>query len=444
VGFSLKSRLGWGLIISLVVLFVAQSVLVGVLIRGLAENRIASRLGHDAESILSAVDPAASGVALDSHINPIYARPFSGHYYLVASGDDVVRSRSLWDQDLLADLSKKDIQGHHVAGPQGQPLLVVVHHFNWRGKRIQMAVAEDLTELITEVRRAQLQYALLSLVALLLVLAVQRRLVMTSLKPLDGVHDDVAALERGEVASLRETVPDEVRPLVQEFNRLLALMEGRVSRSRNALGNLAHALKTPLTLLTQLADRPELAPHESLRERLVDETGKIGSLMERELKRARLAGVATPGHHLVLKGELLGLAGALKAVYRDKGIELEIDVPDGLTVAADREDMLELFGNLLDNACKWATSRVRLQALDGDKIVVTVADDGPGCPEEELGRLAQRGVRADESAPGHGLGLAIAREVAQSYGGTLELGRDDALGGFRATVSLPVRSATDS
>jgi len=457
---SLKGRLGWGLSVSLVTLFAVQSVVVGIMIRSLAESRIASRLSHDAESILVAIEFSAArpdrnvrntqpdqNVRLNpTRIDPIYNRPYSGHYYLVEAAGERLRSRSLWDHALAADLNQRNPDGIYLSGPQNQPLLVVVHHFTRGDQAIRVAVAEDLTALLVAVRRAQWQYGLMSLGALILLLAVQRSIVSATLRPLDGVRADIAALERGELAALRETVPNEVRPLVAEFNRLLALMGGRVERSRNALGNLAHALKTPLTLLTQLGEQSELSAHPQLVQRLDRETGKIGILVERELKRARLAGAATPGQLVDLNDALNGLSTVLQAVYRDKRLRIDIAVPAGLQVAADREDMMELFGNLMDNAAKWATTTVRVSATqDADGgVTVTVDDDGPGCPPEQIAGLTSRGTRADESAPGHGLGLAIADEVVGSYGGELILGDNTALGGFRAQVILPRKWAADS
>ncbi|MBI5137951.1 MAG: sensor histidine kinase [Nitrospirae bacterium] len=420
------------------VLFAVQVVAVGIAIRNLAENRIANRLGHDAEGLLLATLLLPDGIALDpERVDPIFDRPFSGHYYEVQVRDAVLRSRSLWDQELNVDLGRRAGQGVHTVGPQFQPLLVVIRHFRKGGEDIRIAVAEDLAPLLNEVRATQWAYALLSLGGLVLLVVAQRLLVSKALQPLDGVRRDIAALERGEVAALRETVPNEVRPLVAEFNRLLDLMAGRVSRSRNALGNLAHALKTPLTLLTQAADAPELAPHPALRGRLADETEKIRQLIERELKRARLAGVARPGQRLDLGAELKGLAAALGAVYRDKALDIRVELPAGTLFAADREDVLELFGNLMDNACKWARSRVLVNLEPGDGLVVAVADDGPGARSEDLEMLTGRGTRADEAIPGHGLGLAIASEVAESYGGVLTLSRSVALGGFLARVALP-------
>ena len=439
---SLKTRLAWGMGVSLVVLLTLLAVGVKLAFEDILNTQMSTRLGHDAESVLNALSIDDMGPLVDpGRMDPIFSRPFSGHYFMVLAGDRRLRSRSLWDQGLEIDFDAASQSPQVVQGPQGQTLLVIAHSYKKSGRTVQIAVAEDLTHLQRAVQKAQWRYGIAMLIGLVMLVAVQRWLVGTTLRPLDGVLEDVAALERGEVASLRETVPVEVRPLVTEINRLLTLMTHRVARSRNALGNLAHALKTPLTLLTQMADAPEIAANPALKERLVRETDSIGKLMERELKRARLAGAAAPGQRLDLNEELTGLAAALAAVYREKNLKVVVDLPPDTVFSGDREDVLELFGNLMDNACKWAASTVRVRREMAPGLVLTVEDDGPGAAPEVMDSLTERGTRADETAPGHGLGLAIAREVVESYGGHLELGRSEALGGFMATVRLPNRRA---
>ncbi len=438
---SLKTRLAWGLAVSLVLLFTLLAIGVKLAFQDILNTQMSTRLGHDAESVLNALTIDDMGPLVDpGRMDPIFSRPFSGHYFVVAAGDQRLRSRSLWDQDLQVDFAAARKSPQVVQGPQGQTLLVIAHAYKKSGREVQIAVAEDLTHLQRAVQKAQWRYGFAVLIGLVLLVAVQRWLVGTTLRPLDGVLEDVAALERGDVVSLRETVPEEVRPLVAEINRLLTLMTHRVARSRNALGNLAHALKTPLTLLTQMADAPEIAANPVLRKRLSQETDTIGRLMERELKRARLAGAAAPGQRLDLNEELTGLASALAAVYREKNLKVVVDLPPNTGFSGDREDVLELFGNLMDNACKWAESTVRVRREMAPGLVLTVSDDGPGAAPEVIDTLTERGTRADESAPGHGLGLAIAREVAESYGGSLVLDRSETLGGFKATVTLPNRS----
>lgn len=234
-------------------------------------------------------------------------------------------------------------------------------------------------------------------------------------------------------------MPQEVLPLVQKINRLLATLQHRLQRSRDAMGNLAHALKTPLTLLGQLADREENFRDPGVAAQMRGQLEKIRALTERELKRARLAGASGSRERLDLAQELRTLTDVLRQLYRERDLSIQVETGDRLEFPADREDMHELFGNLLDNACKWADSRVRLHAEPhGGAVRVRIEDDGPGRDPEELERLNRRGVRIDEdSVPGHGLGLAIAQDALQHYGGRMQLGRSTELGGLKVEVELP-------
>jgi signal transduction histidine kinase len=438
---SLTGRLSWGLVASLVAVFGLQWAVLVPAVGKIAEDQMITRLEHDAEDVLTAITflPDGNVLVMGGPIDPIYERPLSGHYFVIWTGAQRLRSRSLWDEDL--DLTRQAASGPlHIRGPEGERLLVFSRTYELEHHRVTLAVAEDLSHVRNAVGAFQIAYGGVCLLALAVLIAVQRRIVTVTLRPLMDVRADVAALERGELDRLRETVPDEVRPLVQEINVLLAAMGRRVERSRAALGNLAHALKTPLTLLSQAAGRREVSGCPDLQETLEEETRKIGTLIERELKRARLAGAARPGRWVHLGEALTPLVAALKRLHGDKELEITLRVDRGVRFPGDPEDMMELFGNLMDNACKWAAHRVRVTATDEGGLTALVEDDGPGASEADLERLAQRGVRLDESAPGHGLGLSIVRDVAASYGGEVRFGRSEDLGGFLARIRIPQKT----
>ena len=439
---SIQTRLNSGLALSLVVVFVLLGIGVSISFRILAEGYILSRLEHDAESLLASlvIRPHESTPRLRAdRLNPVYQRAFSGHYYRIELDGQVLRSRSLWDQDLaVPDVGVGASTHLRQNGPEDQLLLMHVARYRKAGRDVRIAVAEDLSPIRVEVRRFQLRYALFGVVALVLLLLLQRVILRRGLAPLATTGQELSELERGERAQLNETVPREVRPLVAQINRLLTTLQQRLQRSRNAMGNLAHALKTPLTLLGQIADRNDQFrdPHTAAQTRALVE--KIRTLTERELKRARLAGSASPGGRVQLATEIEALCAVLRQIYRDRELRIDVEIPAHLHLAADREDMHELFGNLLDNACKWARSRVRVRAeQQGSSIRVTLEDDGAGRDAEELERLNLRGVRVDEDAtPGYGLGLSIVQDVLDHYGGQLTLGRSTQLGGFMAVVQL--------
>jgi signal transduction histidine kinase len=192
-----------------------------------------------------------------------------------------------------------------------------------------------------------------------------------------------------------------------------------------------------LAVLKQVAEAPELGEHTALREALHESAEEMRSIVERELKRARLAGSALPGQRLDLQREVEALAGTLRSIYADKSPQIDWQVAPDAQFKGDREDLLEMLGNLLDNACKWSANRVSLQANARDGVRFVIEDDGPGCSADALADLTRRGFRADESKPGSGLGLAIVRDIVEGYGGTLQFARSPALGGLRVEVRLP-------
>ncbi|MGE5242449.1 MAG: sensor histidine kinase [Bacteroidota bacterium] len=442
---SIQSRLGLGLAVSLVAVFVLQWLVVSVSLQRLSEAGLAAHIEHDIDNLLAGLsfDGAGRLQLAPERVEQIYQLPYSGSYFRISSGAQVIRSRSLWDQDLpAASVTPGQSASRHLAGPQAQPLLVITRAFELRGRRLDISVARDLTPLANDIRRFRDRYALVSGAALVLLLALQVLLVRQGLRPLRRTRTELKQLERGEIGELSESVPDELRPLVHELNQLLATMKQRLTRSRQALGNLAHALKTPLTRIAQLASQPALQSAPEVQQPLRTQTEVIRRFIDRELGRARLAGGAQPGQRFDVTREVPALIETLAAIYRDKNLAMDIRLADDVHLIADREDMLELLGNLLDNACHWARHKVRLTVEAGDGMTIAVEDDGPGASPESLQRLAERGTRLDEAADSHGLGLAIARDIAASYGGTLTLERSPDLGGLQARVVLT--AATNS
>lgn len=436
---SLLARLGLGLGLSLLALFVLQWSLGSAALRSVTEEYVVSRLEHDAENLLASISFDARGdINFDAQRgDAIYHIPFSGHYYVIQHGQQRLRSRSLWDESFPEFLSTRTPQ--YLQGPQAQQLLVIVRDFTKQGQALRIVLGEDMTPLLQQLEQFRQRYAVIGVVVMALLLLLLAFIAKRSLRPLDWVIDDVRRLERGEISRLREAVPTEVHPLVREFNRLLQVMQDRLERSRASVGNLAHALKTPLTVLVRLADIEELQQQPQLRRQLRQQTDTMRQIIERQLKRARLAGVSTPGLSFEPAREFQALAPILQQIYADGELEIELRIPPDKIFAGDREDMLELFGNLLDNACKWARSRVRVTVAEGPGLAVTVEDDGPGCPPEQRQQLDQRGRRLDETTAGHGLGLAIVRDIVEHYQGSLEFGQSEALGGFRVDVRLPGR-----
>jgi len=452
---SLEIRLNLGLGLSLAVLIATAWWLGHDALHRSTDAYVLSRLDHDALALLARIEHLGDVDDAADHLLPIYRQPFSGHYFKVIANGTAIRSRSLWDQDLAVPAVRVgEVRTWHTEGPDEQPLLVRAAGYRLGDDGVTIAVAEDLTPLLGTLRHFEQIFTLLAVAGLAAMLTVQRLILRWSFRRLRPVYQDIDALERGATSRLTERVPAEILPLVRKLNGLLAVYEQRLTRSRNAAGNLAHALKGPLNILRQQLRAPDPAAIRTAqravppaldepdgRQVCAAQVERIREMVERELRRARIAGRAKAGSVFDPAVELPDLRRLLLTLYRGK--ELEIDCRNTLPgpIAADREDLLEVLGTLLDNACKWAERRVRCgleaaPAAGGVRMIVE--DDGPGCDPAELTRIARRGERLDEQVDGHGLGLAIAREIAESYGGSIHLGRSADLGGFLARVDLPV------
>lgn len=437
---SIRLRLGAGLTIGLLAVIALQWVAVTHSMRTLTEDYVRTRLEHDTDELLANLSfDAAGGAQLASRqLGGIWYTPFSGHYYQITSAGAMLRSRSLWDQSLpAAQLAPGESELRRLPGPQGQLLLWYTRAFTKQGHVVTITVAEDMTSFETDLAAFKWRYAGLSLAVVVLLLGVQALMVRAGLRPLDRLREQLLRLERGDIQQLDAETPREIRPLVTELNQLLVTLNQRLTRSRQALGNLAHAIKTPLTLLSHLESHDVVRAHADLQRSLAIQTAAIQRLLDRELKGARVAGAAAGGQRFVLSAELPALVQTLHALYRDRSLQIDLRYPHELALTADREDMLELFGNLLDNACKWARSKVRVTIRNAAGIQIEVEDDGPGCPPQQCAQLTQRGLRLDETAAGHGLGLAIVHDILTSYQGHIEFGKSPELGGMQVRVILP-------
>ncbi len=429
---SLSARLTLSLAISLATFFIVQSIIVGLEIRRMSDQGLISRLEHDAEDILAALVMKGREFQINwERIPVIYKRPFSGHYFqLRTDSQRHLRSRSLWDEDLtVMDTGVL----RDVSGPLGQRLFILSKRFRVHGKDVLLSMAEDISRQEASSLRFLKHLLILSFTALLLLLAMQIWVIRQGLKPLAGLGEELIRLERGETDTLHQQVPSEISPLVNEINRLLLMLRHRLGRYRNSMGNLAHALKTPLTRIMQILERE---PSREDRQMVIELVKSIEKRIQRELSRARMAGQSPGGFWPDPHQDIRDLAATLEAVNRKQGL-IKLLIEDDIHFAADREDMMELIGNLLDNACKWAKRRVYLNISSTDGLEISVDDDGPGMDENRKHEILSRGGRADESMQGHGLGLAIVQDIVKAYHGALHIGHSDSLGGLRVSVTLP-------
>ncbi|OWQ40130.1 ATP-binding protein [Pseudomonas lactis] len=435
---SIQRRLSLGLISVMVIVGVVLAQTSLWLFEAGLQRYLEAGLRNDSENLLVALVRGPNGVQLDEQrLSPAYQRPFSGHYFRIDFADVHWRSRSLWDQE-LPRLPVAGLKGNLQLGPEGQQLLVLRSDYKRFGQSISISVAQDYTPVRESFRLMRQVGLVMGLAALLLVLILQRVTVRRALRPLETARNQIAQLQQGQRSQLDTQVPLELEPLVAQINHLLAHTEDSLKRSRNALGNLGHALKTPLAVLLSAASSEALKDHPQLSQLLREQLEQVQQLLNRELNRARLAGDALPGALFDCEQELPGLLATLRMIHGEH-LDLGYQVAPGLQLPWDREDLLELLGNLLDNACKWADAEVRLSVSETPHgYQLTVEDDGPGIPEAQRDQVFSRGARLDEQRVGHGLGLGIVRDIVEVWGGVLQL-QESELGGLKVLIELPRR-----
>jgi len=263
--------------------------------------------------------------------------------------------------------------------------------------------------------------------------------VRSGLASFNELRTRLFGVREGRDSRLEGHYPAEVQPLVNDLNSLLGDREQRVTRALRKAGDLAHGLKTPLTLLNQQAERAQADGQTELAAAITQQVERMRRQIEYHLAHARASaagGTPTARCHLLTSAD--ALTRTMQTIHADRGLTITVDVSHEHFIKAQREDFEEMLGNLVDNACKWANSRVEIRSsVDSSQAVTTVDDDGPGLAESLRSSVLQRGVRADEAAPGSGLGLAIVADLAELYGGSIAL-QSSPLGGLRATLTLPV------
>lgn len=436
---SIQRRLSLGLIsVLLIVGLVLAQISLWLFEVGL-QRYLESGLRNDSELLLVAIVRGPTGLQLDEHrLSPGYQRPYSGHYFRIDFDGGHWRSRSLWD----VELPQPEQPGLHAdleLEKTKQSLLLLHSEYRKFGQKISITVAQDYTPVQASFALVQRIGLGLGLAALILILALQRVTVRRALRPLDTAREQISQLQQGQRSQLDEAVPVELKPLVAQINHLLAHTEDSLKRSRNALGNLGHALKTPMAVLMSLTESQKLEQHPQVRATLRDQLQQIQQRLERELNRARLSGDALPGVRFDCDVELPGLFSTLRMIHGEH-LELNNQVAPGLVLPWDREDILELLGNVMDNACKWADSRICLSITEvSGGYCLLIDDDGPGIAPDQREEVLGRGNRLDEQVTGHGLGLGIVKDIVESWGGRIQL-LDSPLGGLQVRIDLPERT----
>lgn len=448
---SLSGRLILSSLVVSVVLLAATGLLLTSLFTAALERNFDQRLRSVLDGLLANVEVTSDGAPRLSSaiVDPRFGLPLSGWYWQVvpldrAEGAKDLASASLLEQRIAVPADAEAANGitsFYVTDAQGVRLRAIEQVFTLPGstRKYSVLVAGNYDELSAEVRSFnRALVASLAVLALGLALAVFVQ-VRFGLRPLRAMQANLLAIRQGEASELKGEYPAEIRPVAEELNLLIQSNAEIVERARTQVGNLAHALKTPLSVLTNEA-AGQATP---LAAKVTEQAGQMRDQVNLYLDRARRAARAQGlGVVTEVRPVLEALARTLERINRDKGVAVTVDCPEGLKFRGERQDLEEMVGNLMDNACKWAAGRVAVVARPQGAVAgrsllaIIVDDDGPGLAPDKRAQALQRGQRLDESKPGSGLGLSIVRETAGMYNGGVAL-EDAATGGLRAVLTLP-------
>jgi two-component system sensor histidine kinase PhoQ len=441
---SLSARLLISVSVLLIVFFGVTIVVLDTAFRSAGEQSQADILDGHLMAILAAAEATEDGgLELPPDLQePRFGTIGSGLYAELRGdeGEPVWRSRSALGIEIPAGPAPRSgvrqFQNEILA--DGTPVLTLSLAVQWElpdgnYRPFVFKVAESLESFNAQIRqfRGQL-FGWFAAVALIMLLAISV-LLRHLLRPLRQIENEIGEIEQGEREALSGEYPTELTGVARNMNVLIDSERGRSERYRNTLDNLAHSLKTPLAAMRSL-----LTESGTDADKFDEQIDRMDEIVRYQLRKP----ASTQAQNLLLatvpvEPEVERLVAGLRKVYHEKSPEIDVSIDDGLQFRGDSGDLLEMAGNLLDNACKWCEKQVRIHVslTSGNDMVLVVADDGPGIPDDARDALLQRGTRLDESTPGHGIGLAVVKELAESYGGQLEIAQSD-LGGaeFRVTV----------
>ena len=414
-----------------------------------AQNSFDAALQADMDGLIAAAEPDPNGGVMlaDRFLNHNFDRVYSGLYYQIKVGQGGGQiSRSLFDKDInpVNQTRKGALTWGSAEGPENQTLRVVSRRVdltpdNRTDANYTFLVAGDMAQVERQTREFNTtlfwSFLLLGL-GLIAAILVQ---VKVGLLPLRQVSKGLGKIRDGEARRLDGHFPTEIAPLVGELNSLIQHSEEVVGRARTHVSNLAHFLKTPLSVLAAEAEAHEHDPAAGpLAEMVKRQVFSMRRQVDHYLSRARAAGsLDVLGNRTQVSAVLDDLARVIARIHAVRGVAIDAECDDGIYFRGERQDLEEMLGNLIDNGCKWAKSRVRVRARkEGRRLTLTVEDDGPGLSAEQRAQVGERGERLDESVPGSGLGLAIVRDISKLYGGFFSLDQSS-LGGVLARLELP-------
>ena len=449
---SLSSRLLISVSVLLLLFFGATIAVLDTAFTEAGEQSRRDILDGHLVALLAAAEPGDDGeLALPARMRePRFGRIGSGLYGELRDMDGAVlwRSRSALGLEIPEGVVPE--LGNHLFARESfadaTPLLTLSLAVEWEfdegdSKSYVFKVAESLDSFNSQIRKFRRQlFGWFAAVAFTMLLAFSF-LLRSLMKPLRKIETEIGEIEEGGRVSLSNEFPTELTGVARNMNLLIDSERARSDRYRFTLDNLAHSLKTPLAAMRALLDDRQ---SEQFGDRFDAQIERMDEIVRYQLRKP----AASVADNLVLKAvpveqEVTRLIDGLRKVYHDKAPDFEVRIKPGMQFRGEMGDFLELAGNLLDNGCKWCDQHVRITAVPStgargiaSGMVLTVSDDGPGIPQDAADALLQRGMRLDESTPGHGIGLAVVKDIARSYGGQLSITKSD-LGGAEITVSIP-------
>jgi signal transduction histidine kinase len=434
-----------------VVILLATGIILSSINREAVERSYDRRLGVYLRTLVADVaapeqSPDRNGPTLGE---PLFELPLSGWYWQITrqggAKPEVRSSRSLWDSNLPtldqpdAPADADDTRHGYVMGPEDQRLRLVERNVDLgEDGRYLIAVAGDPQEIDDETRAFDhaliITFGTLTLVLIFITMFQVR----FGLAPLKRISESLAAIRAGTAERLEGKFPVEIEPLARETNALLEANREIVERARTHVGNLAHALKTPLSVIVNEATARGDDPFGA---KVTEQADIMRDQIARHLERARLAArLKVVGSITEVVPVVTALTRTMEKIYQRRGVAIDLDAPTPVRFRGERQDLEEMVGNLVDNACKWAQMRVSVEVVPDTAVQpmvrIVVDDDGPGLNPAQRDQVARRGQRLDETKPGSGLGLSIVLELSTLYGGSLTLSTAP-IGGLRAELVLP-------
>ncbi|BCN92524.1 sensor histidine kinase [Thiomicrorhabdus immobilis] len=448
---SLQHQLSVLLGLSVAAVFILFWWLSFTTIHQVAEEYVLTRLSHDSDAVVKNLHLKNGRWVLDfERLEPIYSQVNSGHYFVVKVEKQTFYSPSLNGYPLFVpewDSHKYTEMVYETLGPlvtegkdvKRSKLLIQASQQSKNNHPVTIYIAEDHSPIQQSLKRFDWLFGGFALVTLLILYFLQKWILQRTFKQLSPLEKQLKELELTHQLNIEDVpYPKEVASLIEALRHALTQAGKQLRSSRQSNANLSHALKTPLNLAFQLLEqiREDTSPEKlKLVERQVQQQlNKIHQLIERELKKARIASDAPLSNRFDWQADMEELIQSLKQLYQAKNLQIESSLTDLPGLVIEKEDGFELFGNLLDNACKWSNNQIWIGfEADAKKVAITIEDDGPGVSEQALTDIQIRGFRADEATPGHGIGLSIVKDLVEAYSAEIEFAHS-AYGGLKVSL----------